>query len=1628
MTPSDLRWVRVDLSPAQAETLQSLSLPGQRTRALRADAGVALELAAESAAPGTTFELPDLSEFATPLAKAHFLLDTASEIEQALMVQYLYAGYSLKDSADPSLPTDQSASVRQWQRAVVQIAKEEMGHLMTVQNLLLFIGQTSNMEREDFPPRKNLYPFPMHLEPLNQRSLARYVVAESPYDAAGIEDIIKLATSDGADMVNRVGILYAILGVVFSRHEDLEANAAISPWYRSVRDVANLLYSSFPDQPIAEWHLPDSAFQPATVSIQADPNWGGGAIRVFRVSSRTECLNALQDISVQGEGLSMGSGTSPAASHFERFLAIYRGTAYPLPFPAEGDWLPTISVPTNPFVDRLSSDANAISDEAAVEWAELANLRYSLLLGMLQQYFTSNEQQRTAIVDWCVFGAMLQLRALSEKLVTLHRRGNAMVKAALPFTLPGVINLPPDAESRLALLKRRLQRSIARIDRLIAGGNTDSVLPEMKNSDEGLLRVLLQIDGPVIPPDTPPAGETAMRQLLEQLQPRAQSRHGGIPTGGSTLRQLFVDRNYDAILTFLGSANAIRPPFAGQKLIVPGKPEDSAFYRHITDESGVMSGIFDASQIATVHQWISQLPPTGTAPPKEADPLRDMLQLLKSKRVPGQIMHDAIQAGSGKTLSDLFKAEDYDGIIDFLKSGRSVVGPFGDLPLIQPGKPAESAFFLQISDPGGVMSGRFTADDIAIVERWIRSLGSAVIVPLPATIRTTAVQLADGLAKPVFVTAPAGDTKRLFIVEQSGKVRILKLATNKVSATPCLSLSDISTGGERGLLGLAFHPDFAQNGTFFVNCTNPLGHTEIRSYHVSDSSPDKATLSSKKIVLSIAQPFANHNGGWMAFGPRDGFLYIGTGDGGSGNDPRNNGQNLDTLLGKMLRIDVNRDDFPGDEQRNYAIPPSNPFVGRTNVRPEIWAYGLRNPWRNSFDRATGDLYIGDVGQGKREEINFQPASSAGGENYGWRLKEGTLDTGLGDSGNGFASVPPIHEYSPSDGIAVIGGYVYRGDSFPVLQGTYFFGDFRGSIWSGRRGAGQLTDVVHRSAEIVDQQQQLEGLSSFGEDAAGELYFTTLSGSIYRIEGVDAAVTENRWDDVARLRVHPAIGIMRVGNAGFRVGRPTIPAASEDYFVGPEHPYESSPPSGGYKKNGRVRRQAARFRVFAYDSNDQLIGEVTSERAEITWTVELANRKASFRKFDGLSANGSPRNPSVTGADRAGLEITPGPRSITGSNEHAAFDNGSFRIRQGTVVHTANDIYLGEIQSDAAGRLIVLGGEGSAASPGSQPVVHFANNNGWYDTSSDGPVNATVRFRNQDETRAAQGAWVICAPPKFAPAIRNVVTLYDVLFHIAVKKEWKSIPDRPSFRFDIYPVLYRAISLQWLLAPAGAIHDVIRDAFPPAADTARAAIFSRLRNPKAGSNSAGMNMPQLFDDNNDWVRNGDGGLAFTPTTYELLRRWSIGQFESDWTGEPPAVPTDITPAGLDQAALENCSGGGFFPGIEAGWLLRDVLDYEEPFRLKTDGLRAGDITRQMAVPWQADFFKCTRAPGDGGRQVGWWPQQRPDDVFASGSASRVEWIRDRIRTHIDMVNRWFELGFVVETGTRFIETERNPDPT
>ncbi len=359
----------------------------------------------------------------------------------------------------------------------------------------------------------------------------------------------------------------------------------------------------------------------------------------------------------------------------------------------------------------------------------------------------------------------------------------------------------------------------------------------------------------------------------------------------------------------------------------------------------------------------------------------------------------------------------------------------------------------------------------------------------PAATLASAVHLEpmlEGLEQPVYLTH-AGD-ERLFIVEKRGRIMIVQ--NWKILSTPFLDIQDQvgSEGSEQGLLSIVFHPRYEVNGRFFINYTNTEGHTVLARYQVQSNNPNQADTSTELIMMTVGQPFAVHNGGLLAFGP-DGYLYASIGDGGTSGDFFSNAQNKGNLLGTILRLDV-------DFAEPYAIPADNPFVNDDSIRNEIWATGLRNPWRFSFDRLTGDLFIADVGQFEWEEVSYQKASSKGGQNYGWDILEGSHCYSQ-DTCDSTGFIAPIVEYNHQEGgCAITGGYVYRGLQFPKLNGNYFFADYcSGKLWA----LVQEESGDWQTTELLDTDQLF---SSFGEDKMGEMYILGFtSGTIFQLQSV-----------------------------------------------------------------------------------------------------------------------------------------------------------------------------------------------------------------------------------------------------------------------------------------------------------------------------------------------------------------------------------------------------------------------------------------------------------------------------------------------------------------------------------------------
>ena len=440
-------------------------------------------------------ELPDLDAFPTPLAKAEILLQSACEVEHALMVQYLYSAYSLKAPAEVSDPGQRKVlsetSAKGWPHTLLTVAREEMGHLMSVENMLLLLGLAPNFEREDFPPTNDFYPFPLHLEPLTQRSLAKYVVAEAPSGAVDIDDIVALAVEASGTTINRVGVLYGLLGLIFAAPDEVQSGATGDPdWDVVVRGLSD---AAFQQAPADAWHLPDDAFHPDSVARQGDPeDWQVSQLRVFRMADRAAALHAIRDIGEQGEGAPGGD----ELSHFARFLGIYRGADGAVAFPpAGGSWVPARDVPT----DLRLQDVTVARTR---RWVELADLRYALLLGFLEHYLLMATDRRSVLIGWIFAEMRSNLGYIARQLTSMPRAGaqaGAAPVAATAFTLPAELHLPADEPARWELHRRRTEQSVAKVQEMQAAGEDagNMYLSDLLEADRARLALMSQ---------PPPAG------------------------------------------------------------------------------------------------------------------------------------------------------------------------------------------------------------------------------------------------------------------------------------------------------------------------------------------------------------------------------------------------------------------------------------------------------------------------------------------------------------------------------------------------------------------------------------------------------------------------------------------------------------------------------------------------------------------------------------------------------------------------------------------------------------------------------------------------------------------------------------------------------------------------------------------------------------------------------------------------------------------------------------------------------------------------------------------------------------------------------------------------------------------
>ncbi|SEK55934.1 LodA/GoxA family CTQ-dependent oxidase [Nitrosovibrio tenuis] len=515
------------------------------------------------------------------------------------------------------------------------------------------------------------------------------------------------------------------------------------------------------------------------------------------------------------------------------------------------------------------------------------------------------------------------------------------------------------------------------------------------------------------------------------------------------------------------------------------------------------------------------------------------------------------------------------------------------------------------------------------------------------------------------------------------------------------------------------------------------------------------------------------------------------------------------------------------------------------------------------------------------------------------------------------------------------------------------------------------------------------------------------------------------------RIYPAIGIARIGNS------------ETAYFLGPESPglvpkgpYRDTSSNGQIK--GKIKPQGVRFRIYKFNRDDfgkeTLDNEVLpDEKTNITWSAHLANRKSAGGQFPPGGLSAPPRNAEY---DRAGLVIDASLQSISGKNKTAVPLSGEINfIKNGNIEGSAK-VALGRMLTDAQGHLIVVGGPGKSGSPIGRGLDSFANNDGWYDGVSDGPVSAVIEIEGEAAVSAEGGAWVVVAPPSYAPGIENVTTWYDQALNVAVRNfSPRLIKKVPSFTQDIYPILKRAVLIHWVVEQKNRYHGSAGNFLSEArlskladkseeARPSREGVFKWLMKPntRVDPNTPPPDLPPAMPKVNSGLDpdNPERGeyTALTEYQYAMMGKWSRGEFHADWTSEPVPVPFEKLPLGqrpdsLTRAALEGCIGAPFFPGIEVTYVIAQAATYEASFRIKQT-LPPGFLTEYMAVPWQADFYACGEL---------WWPAQRPVDVVTA--TGEIQPFSRGIQDYADMVHWWSELGFIMRKGAKFVEDERNP---
>jgi len=516
--------------------------------------------------------------------------------------------------------------------------------------------------------------------------------------------------------------------------------------------------------------------------------------------------------------------------------------------------------------------------------------------------------------------------------------------------------------------------------------------------------------------------------------------------------------------------------------------------------------------------------------------------------------------------------------------------------------------------------------------------------------------------------------------------------------------------------------------------------------------------------------------------------------------------------------------------------------------------------------------------------------------------------------------------------------------------------------------------------------------------------------------------------IKTIKIFPPIGIARLGNS------------PDGYFIGPERLDEVAAPPGGFRDaSQKIKRQAARFHLFGFDENNKLVQELTSADVDsIEWTVHIANTKAAAEFFHPKSVTNPPmRNANFKG-DRNQLKLIPGPISASGPNPDFTDLNKSkalgkakdIRVNQLFLDQQVN-LVLGTATTDDRGLLVVMGGFGESKSPVGADLSggDFADHDGWYDDVSDGLISATVKLKD-GTLPVVSAAWLIVAPPKYAPGLQNVVSLYDTLFQSAVDRDLLPSPFvdpgfKPSLATDILPIFYRAGNMRWVynhgedtFQPSGFHHTF--NQMPPAS---KALVFNRLSKPSQtpGNPGTGGSMPKMWSDLYPAGPNG----TLTRIQYQMLQMWKDGNFVP---GTPPNPNAPISPEGLTRAALNPCIGAAFFPGIEASWKIRDVFPFVEAFRFDASKMQPGDVTSQMSLPWQSDFLDCAVESGNAGIDLVWWPAQRPIAILKPGSDAYIPWARqsdsDTTAMSLDaMITDWFKLGFVLEQNGRFEEQPR-----